>query len=209
MSSLYQYWPGRPYPVLAGQLAKHAPESEARTCSMRRLGGLLRSLPGFTKRAWSRQCRWAFRSKAAACAAAKPPAFSVILPPKPAQEPSWEELLATARLSRRQMAGRREWDGGGRGRGRGRIAPGQRPVTEQQRISISEQLGIFQRSDAPGACCGGDACMQSVRCARRNICLSYTSRICWRQARWCWTRQVCTLGVRLQVCSCCTPLHGK
>ncbi|KAK9835371.1 hypothetical protein WJX81_005267 [Elliptochloris bilobata] len=43
------------------------------------------------------------------------------------------------------MEGRR--GGRGRGRSRGRIAPGQRPVSETQRISIAQQLGIFQRSN--------------------------------------------------------------
>lgn len=38
---------------------------------------------------------------------------------------------------------------GGRGRG-GRFAPGQRPVSEGQRISISDQLALFQASDETG-----------------------------------------------------------
>ena len=52
----------------------------------------------------------------------------------------------------RQMSSRRGGRGGGaRGRGRGGIAPGQRPVSETQRISIADQLSNFQRSDQTGA----------------------------------------------------------
>lgn len=41
-------------------------------------------------------------------------------------------------------------DGRGGGRGRGRLRPGLRPVAENTRLSITEQLELFQRSDATG-----------------------------------------------------------
>jgi hypothetical protein len=40
--------------------------------------------------------------------------------------------------------------GDGRGRGRGRMRPGLRPVSEEQRIDIAEQLEEFQRGDDQG-----------------------------------------------------------
>ena len=43
--------------------------------------------------------------------------------------------------------------GGGRGRGGGRLAPGLRPVSEDARISIADQLEGFQRSQDTGGSC--------------------------------------------------------
>jgi hypothetical protein len=50
--------------------------------------------------------------------------------------------------------GRDGGGGGGRGggRGRGRIPPGQRPVSEEQRIDIAVQLRDFQASPSPVVC---------------------------------------------------------
>ena len=55
------------------------------------------------------------------------------------------------------MAGRGRGREGAGGRGGGRLRPGQRPVTESTRLSITEQLELFQRSDATGECRGDPA----------------------------------------------------
>ena len=73
-----------------------------------------------------------------------PPTYSVLQAPARGAEEACLEWV-------RQMASRRGGRGGGRGRERRSLAPGQRPVSETQRISIADQLSIFQRSDQTGA----------------------------------------------------------
>lgn len=71
----------------------------------------------------------------------------------------------------RRMASRRGGrGGGGRGRGRGGLAPGQRPVSETQRISIADQLSIFQRSAQIGALRGRALWPSAVHCSLSLFC---------------------------------------
>ena len=62
--------------------------------------------------------------------------------------------------------GRGGWPpSGGGGRGGGRLRPGQRPVAETMRLTIAEQLELFQRSDEQGEqCCVEPDCWGTCAC---------------------------------------------